>query len=331
MLDLSASRGRRAGARATHAGARLRSRLRRGGGPPAPGLRCPRTRSTPRAAGDAWAGREELGGRMQALFWLGPPLLAALVYAGALGNPFVYDDRVVVVANASLREPLANPLFVLLYSPYRPLVNASYALDHVVWGLDPFGYDLTGLLLHCANVVLLYALFARAPGSARGVAAFAAALFAVHPMGIESVGYVAGRAELLCATFFLASLLCFQGALVAAPGARRSVRIAAGLGAFALALASKETAAVLPAILALYDLVFLPREDPGRRRRFLRLHLPLLALVAAGAGLRLHGYLLAEDPSEIGFGSNLMTQLGVVWLYLRLLLVPVGLSVDRKS
>src|SRR3990172_2364776 len=241
-------------------------------------------------------------------------LLAALVYANALRNPFVYDDHRMVADNPSLRD-LSNPLFVLVFQPFRPAVTLSYALDYAIWGLDPFGYHLTNLLLHCLNVALLFRLIAGIPGTeassprraaslrppGRGVAALAAALFAVHPMGTESVGYVASRSGVLCASFALGSLLCFQGALACAPGARRRLWLAGGragvapalapdgtaatpraggLAGMALALASKETAAMLPVALVLYDLVFLPAPDPRRRGRFLRLHAPLLPLLA---------------------------------------------------
>ena len=70
------------------------------------------------------------------------PLLAAAAaaaaYLGALDNPFVYDDHDTVLANPSLRPP-QSLRYVLGYSLFRPLVNASYALDYGVWGLQPFG------------------------------------------------------------------------------------------------------------------------------------------------------------------------------------------------
>ena len=74
-------------------------------------------------------------------------------------------------------------------------------------GPAPFGFHVTNVLLHMLNVVLLFQLarrFARI-----GLAAFAAAaLFAVHPMMTEAVGYISGRSEVLCATFFMLALLC---------------------------------------------------------------------------------------------------------------------------
>jgi tetratricopeptide (TPR) repeat protein len=275
------------------------------------------------------------------LAWLlGPPLLAVLAYANALGNPFVYDDFRMVVDNPSLRAPVSLRT-LLLHQLFRPIVNLSYAADHALFGLEPFGYHLTSLLLHCVNVVLLARLVARVPaqtagregppGSGPGVAAFAAALFAVHPLATESVGYVSGRAELLCASFFLLAFLSFQRAFSAAPAQRRGFALAGGLVAFALALASKEVAAMLPVALVLYDLLLLPPADPERRSRWLRLHLPLLAAVAGAAFVRLAVYRALEARSPAPeLAPHLLTQFRVVWRYLALFFVPVGQSVVHE-
>ena len=107
-------------------------------------------------------------------------------------------DIVVIVRNPSLRDS-STLLFILVYQRFRPALNVSYALDYQMSELDPFGYHLTNLLLHSANVVLLFLLLSSlvrvrfgddAHGALRGraVAAFSAALLAVHPMTTEAVG-----------------------------------------------------------------------------------------------------------------------------------------------
>jgi hypothetical protein len=132
---------------------------------------------------------------------LGPPLLAAAVYVGSAYHPFVYDDVRLVVQNPSLRD-LSNFRFVLLYQPFRPVVNVSYALDYWFWQLEPVGYHLTNVSLHSLNTLLLFLLCARLPGAgrtaapadgSRAVAALAATLFAVHPLASKAVGYVSAR------------------------------------------------------------------------------------------------------------------------------------------
>src|SRR4029077_11939329 len=121
-----------------------------------------------------------------------------------LHNPFVYDDHHTIVTNTSIVR-LTDLRAIVRHDVTRPLVNLSYAIDRALWGGEPFGFHASSVLLHMLNVALLFALARRLSGS---FAAFAAAaLFAVHPMMTEAVGYVSGRSEVLCAMFFLLALM----------------------------------------------------------------------------------------------------------------------------
>ena len=147
------------------------------------------------------------------------------MYLNALHNPFVYDDYHTVVANTSIQS-VANLRAMVLHDVKRPIVNVSYAIDRALWGPAPLGFHVTNVLLHMLNVVLLFHLALRG-WRATGSAAFAAAaLFAVHPMMTEAVGYISGRSELLCATFFLPAVMCgrrwLRGDGVAVGGVDRS-------------------------------------------------------------------------------------------------------------
>ena len=86
--------------------------------------------------------------------------LAAIVYLNALSNPFVYDDHRMVVENTGIQD-LADLRAIVLLEPTRPLINFSYAVDYGVWGLNPFGFHLTNLLLHVLNVMLLFQVATR--------------------------------------------------------------------------------------------------------------------------------------------------------------------------
>ena len=136
-------------------------------------------------------------------------LLAGLVYVNAVDNPFVYDDRRLIVENRSLRPPL-NLHAVVLQEATRPVVNLSYAIDRAVWGPEPFGFHVTSILLHMINVALLMTLaWQCARDRIRGagdplralspmrVMLVTGVLFAVHPMMTEAVGYIGGRSELM--------------------------------------------------------------------------------------------------------------------------------------
>ena len=261
--------------------------------------------------------------------------LAVLVYLNALDNPFVYDDRDTVVANPSLAD-LSNVRFVLTHSPYRPVVNASYAIDRAIWGTGPFGFHLTNIVLHALVVVLLHAMLRAALADARArtssgarrpppsddwLAFGGAALFGVHPLLSEAVGYVSGRSELLCGLFFVAALLCARAAILRS---QAWLWVPAGLLAI-LALLSKEVALVLPVVLLAYDWLVLPDAPTVRRRRAWRLFLPCAIAATAAAVYRLSvaaGPISADAPV-----LSLWTQAIVIWRYLALLFVPVGQSI----
>ncbi|MGO9289656.1 MAG: tetratricopeptide repeat protein [Polyangia bacterium] len=261
-------------------------------------------------------------------------LLAALPYLGSLGNAFAYDDLATIVGNTSIRHPVAWRS-VFAYALFRPAVNASYAIDSFFWGLDPFGFHLTNLLLHAANTGLLFLLAwcavrdgakARASDPQPRWAALPAFLFAVHPLQVEAVAYASARSELLCALFSLLALLAFRRA--AASGRLRW--LVPALVAMLLGLACKEVAAMLPLLAWAYDRLFQP-QDPGVRRRQLVLYLPPLVVVAAVGCVRLAIYFGREAAGASSFvGRNLLLQIKVLWHYLALLVLPVGQSVVHE-
>lgn len=270
--------------------------------------------------------------------------LAGLVYLNALNNPFVYDDHDTVVANPSLTN-VRNVRFVLVHGAFRPLVNVSYAADRLVWGYRPFGFHLTNVLLHMVVTVLLFAFLraamfdaarklaelapvtrSRPPSTSQAelYAAFTgAALFAVHPLMTEAVAYVSGRSELLCATWFLLTILLARRAILHG----NVIAAAAAFATGALALASKEVAAALPFVILAYDWLLLPGTERERRRRFWGLHAPLCVLLAVAAGYRV--VLLQEAAAGMYHPPLLsaLTQSIVIWRYLRLAVWPVGQSI----
>lgn len=284
--------------------------------------------------------------------------LAVTVYLGALDNPFAYDDVATVVNNPSLREPL-DWAFVFAHGRLQPVVNLSYALDATWWGMAPHGFHVTSLALHALAVMLFFfwvralALDAAArredasradgPGSLepagpaspaastpppRRIAFAAAVLLAVHPLMTQAVGYVSARAEVLCAVFSFAALLAARRALL---GDGRWWWAGAAV-AWALALGSRESAAVLPLVLLAYDRLLRPGSAAARRRRLWLLHLPLLAAAASGAVFRVSTFLRGEAgalPRDIW--SQILTELPIYWRYLRLLLWPAGQSLVHPA
>lgn len=258
-------------------------------------------------------------------------LLAVAAYLNALPNPFVYDDFHTVVANPSLRS--GNLLAVLLYDVTRPIVNLTYAWDHLLWQERAWGYRLTNLAIHVVNVGLLARLAWRLAEDRReaapdgGTAAISPAvsafivssLLAVHPLLSQAVGYISARHELLCATFFLSALLAGR-AWVRGLGKRWGV---ATVILWVAAMATKEVGAMFPFVFVVYDALW-GRTD-GWRARLRRVHLPLIAVtLLLGAG-RLAFLMIVEYPGQARIHLEFAwLVLDVLRRYTTLLIVPLG-------
>ncbi len=268
-----------------------------------------------------------------------PSLLAGLIYLNALHNPFIYDDNRTVVDNGSLLD-IRDVWAIVWHDVSRPVINMSYAIDRRVWGPEPFGFHVTSVLLHMLSVFLLFRLARKLAGdrNRRGsvsggeiepaVAAFAAAaLFAVHPLMTQAVGYISGRSEVLCAVFFLSAVLT-----------GRRWMTGGGVGFWLLTLVlwmasllTKESAVMLPLVLLAIDRLLLSDTVVEQRRRFLKLHLPFLVLACAGAVARLALFIVYEQLA--GTGIRWLSALDaaiVIWRYASLLVLPVGQSIFHE-
>jgi len=258
---------------------------------------------------------------------LAAAVLACAAYFNALDSPFVYDDHDTVIGNRSLID-LSNVRFILVYTPFRPLVNASYAFDRWLWDYRPAGYHLTNVLLHVISVVLLYAWLRRliedndASIESSGPAFVGAACFAVHPLQTEAVAYVSGRSEVMCAVFFISALLLGRRAILSGSWIHAGFAIASGV----LALASKETALALPVVLLAYDWLLRPGADDARVRRLWQVCVPAVVLFAL-AGLYRLSMLKISFAGLSSAVLNAETQAIVIWRYVRLLVWPFGQSI----
>ncbi|HEX5068143.1 MAG TPA: tetratricopeptide repeat protein [Myxococcota bacterium] len=188
-------------------------------------------------------------------------LLSLCAYANALDNPFVFDDGVAIERNLHIRS--LRPQIALVPprdTPVagRPVVNASFAVDYALHGLDPRGFRTTNLALHTACAWLLFwlvrdVLRARGAASPDGVALAASAVFAVHPLASETIDYVTQRSELLVSLFLLLVLVGVARAARAESARGRRAGGALAFGACALGMATKESMAVAPVLALLFD------------------------------------------------------------------------------
>lgn len=280
-------------------------------------------------------------------------LVAFAVYANTLGNGFALDDEPLIRDNVFIRNIhnlgrfFGMEYWASIYSAglYRPLVTATFALNHAVGGLDPFGYHLVNVLLHAANCALVVAVLLRLTGDRR-VAGACALLFAVHAVHTEAVANVAGgRAELLSGFFFLLA----WWAHVARWGAsgRASTRLyAAGLVAYLGVLLAKESAITFLGVVLLTDWVYADRSGPPTfarlwrlvRERFEGVYAGYLMVTVAYLGARFlvlgFGVSLPDIPEidnplvVLSFPWRALNALGVGFQYLSLLIFPLHLSYD---
>jgi len=179
-----------------------------------------------------------------------------ICYANSLGNGFVFDDQFLVPAYGRIRN--LSQLVQTLLESYRPMRNVSYGIDFLVWGLKPFGFHLTNVLIHAANTVLVFLLIRRFSAKL-STAVVAGLIFAVHPIQTDSVSYVSGRRDILFTLFYLAALHAY---FTYREKASRTWFVLF-LGSWALSLMSKEMAVSLPFVIFLWNFCDRWRETEG--------------------------------------------------------------------
>ena len=258
--------------------------------------------------------------------YLAVGLCAVVVYLGALWNQFALDDLPIIVTNPLVAHPSGIwRAFAAPYWPpelgarlYRPLVIATYVFDGLVDGAVWF--HAINLLWHAATAVAVAALARRWAEDAGALVA--GLLFAVHPVHVEAVANVVGRAELMAGLF---TVLAVYAAL-----ARAWVGWSAL--AWALGLLCKENAAVAPALIALGWLVGLARPDRPQAARFVATWVlvgTVYAAVYAGVG---HGFARYDTVAPMFVGESpitvRLTAVAALADMARLLLFPLTLRVD---
>src|SRR5213080_1921137 len=245
-------------------------------------------------------------------------------YRPAWHAGFLWDDDAYIINNELLTAPHGwQRIWFSLDSPsqYFPLTYSTFRIEHALWGLNTTGYHLVNLLLHVANAFLVWAVLARlrVPG-----AWLAAAIFALHPVQVESVAWITERKNVLMGFFFLLTL--FAWIAFTDESTRRPWRFyVLAVILYALALSAKTTACTLPAALLL--ILWLQKKPIGKRR--LIQTLPFLIL---GFSMGLvavwweryhqgtHGPLFALSSLE-----RTLVASHAVWFYLGKLLCPSNL------
>jgi Flp pilus assembly protein TadD len=258
---------------------------------------------------------------------------AFVVYGRALHGPFLYDD----FSLPFYRPHFPTEAFSAWIAGVRPLLMLSYWINFQVSGRETYSYHMLNLILHVANSLVVFFIVRRILEREQieqwlldTLSVFAGALYLLHPIQTESVAYIAGRSELLSGLFFFCAFAVFLYRPAPAIDWRRTGLI---LILFACALASKEHSIMLPGILLVTDLVWSSDKPIKVMRRNWRLYLPMLC-----GGLLAAGWIWSEirastsvgfDHAGVGGFTYALTECRVFFLYLRLLLIPVGQNFDH--
>ena len=277
-------------------------------------------------------------GRRNALYILLLAIVVFCVYANSLKGPFLFDDEVLIKNNPLIKSVFNIPVLFKkdifansataapISNSYRPLQTISYAVDHFLWGQDTYGYHLTNVLLHIINVLLVLLIAQRLFRNAYGPY-FVALLFGIHPVNTSCVSYIAGRADVLSASFMLTALLFYMD--YSKSGKMRLLLIS--VSAYTCAVFTKEYAIiVLPLLLFLYSAVF-KRVRTGKAYAYLcyvvplALYFPFRSQALSGLishNLELHG---------VGLFPRIFTSLKTLFIDIRILLVPFDLHFARTT
>jgi len=236
--------------------------------------------------------------------WVGVGLvvLTAAVFAALRHFDFIgFDDPGYVKQNTHVTGGLTLSGITWAWTTghaanWHPLTWMSHMFDAELFGLRPGGHHLTSVILHIVNVLLLFVLLKRATG-ALGPSAFTAALFAIHPLHVESVAWIAERKDVLSTMFWWLAMIAYVG-YVQQPRLWRYLAVCLMM---ALGLLAKPMLVTLPLVLLLFDVWPLKRIQAGQPwTRLVLEKLPLFALAAASSVIT---FLVQQQGGAVtGFG-----------------------------
>jgi tetratricopeptide (TPR) repeat protein len=258
-----------------------------------------------------------------------------VVFAQTLRYDFVnYDDPQYVYQNARISSGInfANVAWAFSHihsENWHPLTTITHMLDCQLHGLNAGWHHFTNVLLHCLAVVLLFVALERMTG-ALWRSAFVSAVFAVHPLHVESVAWIAERKDVLSAFFFMLTLVAYLY-YTRSPSVGRYLTVAL---AVVLGLMSKPMLVTLPFVLLLLDYWPLGRFKARRsntRRRVLQLVLEKIPLIALSAVSSIVTFLAQRGAigwtEQLPVPARISNALVAYVVYIRQMFWPAGLAV----
>jgi tetratricopeptide (TPR) repeat protein len=278
-------------------------------------------------------------------------VVALVAYFPSINGGFIWDDYLLLVDNPLVKA--SNGLHQIWCTAqaidYWPATNTSFWIEWRMWGMNSTGYHVTNLVLHVAESLLIWIILRKlsVPG-----ALLAALIFAVHPVNVESVAWIAQRKNTMAMLFFLLSILWYvkfvelarrptfgRCPLAAKPSAVHHPLLSfssfilhpssfhfwywLSLAAFLLAMLGKGSVAMLPVLLLgiIWWLRPLTWRDLVRTAPFF-----VVALILAVVNVEFQTHATEKVVRAIGFTERLLGAGGVVWFYLYKAILPIDLA-----
>jgi len=259
-------------------------------------------------------------------------LLVLIVFGQTLQHDFInFDDDLYVYNNPDVSQGLSRTGITHAFTKryvniWLPLTMLSYQLDYELSGMDPGAFHLTNVLLHAAATVVLF-LVLRSTTRAFWPSAFAAALFAVHPLRVESVAWISERKDVLCGLFFMLILGAYVHYARATDSRQTVRRYGLLLLLFVLGLLAKPMLITLPFLLLLLDFWPLNRFQAARAKQLVLEKIPLILLAGAATAVAVW---TERDIATPGSDITLLWRIGNAAvscvIYIQQLFIPVSLT-----
>jgi Tfp pilus assembly protein PilF len=261
--------------------------------------------------------------------------LTVIAYWPIFSAGFMYDDRFFVQENSNIREwrnipdyfihPVQKMASIKWDGIWRPLRTVSYLTDYKIWGSSPLGFHLTNLLWHLLNIFLLSLLLDRLFKNEKLTLA-ACLIFALHPAQTEAVAWISSRGDLMFLSFGLAAFILF----LSYRESRKYRVLGLSCFSFIVALLSKETAIVLPALFFVHQYIFADQRNLKATLSNWKPYAAYLSIIIMYFVFRRLALGMVSQCPYWGdsFWTTGFTMIRVAVDYVRLLFLPLWLRVD---
>ncbi|RMF92401.1 MAG: tetratricopeptide repeat protein, partial [Candidatus Schekmanbacteria bacterium] len=248
-------------------------------------------------------------------------LILIFSYRDSFKVPFQYDDLRRIAFNPEISY--LDPLKIFTIYPARAITQISYSTNLSLWGFSPFGFHLVNLFFHFLNGILFYLLIAKLTDGDSRLSLLSSAIFLLHPVNVESVTYISGRAGVLSNFFLLLGLIFFMRMIGDENLISKNTILP--LIFFLLASFSKESGFAFPFFLLLF-FIFYEKNKIGKLKKYSPYFLLWLFLILSYLFINPN---ILSGKEEHNLTTHFLSHIDASLKYLRLLLFPINLNIDH--